>query len=327
MVLQHIRVIPLADESLGVRSMCTYVETPDVKILLDAGVSLCPRREGLPPHVEEFKAVRDARKKIIGYARKADVITVSHYHFDHFTPGFASHYEWTSEDTYVEIYSNKILLIKDPVNNINFNQKKRAHVFTKLVKDIVSELKVADGVQMEFGKTVVKFSPPLPHGPDDTKLGYVLVISVEYDGVEKLVFAPDVQGPISDKSYSYIASEVPDLLILGGPPTYLRGRKLSEDNLAKALDNLSRLALLSRITVVSHHMLRDCEWKRYLEDLFKKAEKHRRRIVTAAEFLGEENRFLEANRKKLFEENPPSEEFMKWINLSKEEKAKVAPPI
>jgi len=38
--LKNIKVIPLADESFGVRSMCTYIETPDVKILTDPGVSL-----------------------------------------------------------------------------------------------------------------------------------------------------------------------------------------------------------------------------------------------------------------------------------------------
>jgi Predicted hydrolase of the metallo-beta-lactamase superfamily len=31
-------VVPVGEESLGVRSMCLYVETRDVKILFDAGV-------------------------------------------------------------------------------------------------------------------------------------------------------------------------------------------------------------------------------------------------------------------------------------------------
>ena len=35
-MLKHIHLVPLAAESFGVRSMCTYVETPDVKVLLDA---------------------------------------------------------------------------------------------------------------------------------------------------------------------------------------------------------------------------------------------------------------------------------------------------
>jgi len=47
---RNIRVVPLAEESFGVRSMCTYVETPDVRVLLDAGVSLGPNRFGFPPY-------------------------------------------------------------------------------------------------------------------------------------------------------------------------------------------------------------------------------------------------------------------------------------
>jgi len=87
-MLKHIHVVPLAAESFGVRSMCTYVETPDVKILLDAGVSLCPYRFGLPPHLLEFKAIEDCRRKIAEAAERAEIVTVSHYHFDHHTPSY-----------------------------------------------------------------------------------------------------------------------------------------------------------------------------------------------------------------------------------------------
>jgi len=44
--LRNIKVVPVAFESLGVRSMCTYVETPEIKVLLDAGVSLSPNEDG-----------------------------------------------------------------------------------------------------------------------------------------------------------------------------------------------------------------------------------------------------------------------------------------
>jgi predicted metallo-beta-lactamase superfamily hydrolase len=67
-MLKHIKVVPLAAESLGVRSMCTYVETSDVKILLDAGVSVCPNRFGLPPHPKELKAISECRRRIANAA-------------------------------------------------------------------------------------------------------------------------------------------------------------------------------------------------------------------------------------------------------------------
>ena len=43
------KVVPLAAESLGVRSMATYVEAAGVGLLLDPGASLAASRFGLPP--------------------------------------------------------------------------------------------------------------------------------------------------------------------------------------------------------------------------------------------------------------------------------------
>ena len=78
--LDKIRVSPLAAESFGVRSMCTLVETPDVSVLLDAGVSLAPYRFSLPPHPLEFQTIARLREVIAEAADKAEVVTISHYH-------------------------------------------------------------------------------------------------------------------------------------------------------------------------------------------------------------------------------------------------------
>jgi hypothetical protein len=50
-------------------------------------------------------------------------------------------------------------------------------------------------------------------------------------------------------------------------------------------------------------------------------------MSTAAEFLGKENVFLEAVRKKLFSENRPSKEFEKWMSQSTEAQKHARPPI
>src|SRR2546430_9453230 len=55
-----VRVIPLAAESLGVRSMATYVEAGDLGILIDPGATLAPTRWGLPPAEAEGQALRRA---------------------------------------------------------------------------------------------------------------------------------------------------------------------------------------------------------------------------------------------------------------------------
>ena len=67
---KKIKVTPLAEESFGVRSMCTHVETSDIQIILDAGASLAPKRNGYPPHPKEYDALAQCRKRINKAAKK-----------------------------------------------------------------------------------------------------------------------------------------------------------------------------------------------------------------------------------------------------------------
>jgi hypothetical protein len=50
-------------------------------------------------------------------------------------------------------------------------------------------------------------------------------------------------------------------------------------------------------------------------------------VVTAAEFSGEQPMLLESIRERLYEEEPPSEEFMKWTQLNHEKRRQQAPPV
>jgi hypothetical protein len=49
--------------------------------------------------------------------------------------------------------------------------------------------------------------------------------------------------------------------------------------------------------------------------------------MTAAEFAGQENNFLESKRKTLHVENPPSKEFETWMREGLKEKGHAKPPI
>ena len=55
------RIAPLAFDSFGVRSMATFVETDDLKVLIDPGVALAPVRYGLEPHPLEWQRLDEAR--------------------------------------------------------------------------------------------------------------------------------------------------------------------------------------------------------------------------------------------------------------------------
>src|SRR5262249_29389023 len=77
------RVMPLAADSLGARSMATYAEVGLLRLLIDRGVALAPRRYGLGPAPEEEEAFARARLRIEAYAVRATHLAVSHFHADH----------------------------------------------------------------------------------------------------------------------------------------------------------------------------------------------------------------------------------------------------
>ena len=154
--LSKIKVTPLAAESFGVRSMCTLVETPDVTVLLDGGISLAPYRFNLPPHPIEFQTIANLRKTIAEAADKAQVTTISHYHFDHHTPSFEDWVvNWTEDgETARQIYQNKTVLAKNPKEKINASQRQRAWMFQKTAGKQAKTLEAADGKTFTYGKTI-----------------------------------------------------------------------------------------------------------------------------------------------------------------------------
>src|SRR5437899_10460320 len=110
---RNMKIIPLAAESLGVRSMATYVEVGRTGILIDPGATLAPARFGLPPTEDEWEALRRANDRISAYAVRASLVFVSHYHEDHFRSDPAS-------------YVGRLVLAKDPRRLIAGRQAQRA---------------------------------------------------------------------------------------------------------------------------------------------------------------------------------------------------------
>ena len=324
--MNRIRFTPIAFESLGVRSMCTFVETPDVKILVDPGAALGPRLR-LLPHPDEYNALKDSRQRIRDYARMADVLTLSHYHHDHFTPNFTDT-TWLASSAREarDIYHGKTVLVKDARSSINVSQRRRGWIFQSFCRKIEAEIVVADGRSFEYGDTKVRFSPALPHGEDSTELGSVLAMIIE-SGPDRLIHASDVQGPISEMALQFILTERPSAVIVGGPPTYLAGLKASEEAIKRGMSNLAMIAKKVPLVVVDHHLLRAQDSLQELSAISAEVKPLGGSIMTAAEYLGEQPRLLEANRRKLYEENPPSRQFIKWTKLNKEKQRLVKPPL
>lgn len=328
LVLKRIRVTPLAAESFGVRSMCTYVETPDVRILLDAGVSLCPNRFGLPPHPREFEAIDEARRRIAAAVEKAEIITISHYHNDHHTPAFEDWLcNWTeANETAKQIYEGKTVLVKNPKEQINYSQRERGWMFQKTSGKYAEKVETADGKTFVFDQTKIRFSEPVFHGPENSGLGWVLMTTVDFED-ERFLYAPDVQGPMSERTLEAILSEKPQQIMVGGPPSYLTPLKVGEKEIQTGLKNLERIAESVPVVILEHHILRDENWQEKTTKIFYGAYKYGHTVQTAAEFLGKRNVFLEASRKRLFADAPPQAEFKAWMRLGEETKRHNKPPI
>ncbi len=303
------KFIPLAEESLGVRSVAAYLATGDVKILLDPGISLAPKRYGLPPHPREVERAKQLRERLENHVRNADILFISHYHRDHYTVPYSSIYMATDEKSYLKIYAGKKILMKNP-QDLNYSQRTRYRELIKALETVGCVKEHADGVEMTIGGTYISVSKPLPHGPDNSKTGNVIALTVEED--IRLVFAPDIQGPMSEHTLTHIRKSKPQTLVIGGPPLYLTNAftpeqlQLSKKNLLKILD-IPTLETL----VITHHTLRQANWREELHEIFKEAGQKGINITTYAELLGRDEELLESMRRQLYEEQPPPKEYRK----------------
>ena len=277
------KIIPISSDSLGVRSMATYIETKDCKILIDPSAALGPKRYGLPPHQKELEMLYKTKNKISEIAKKCDILTISHYHYDHYDPN----------ETF---YKGKKVFVKDISKNINKSQEQRGTDFKKIV-DNMCELINCDNTKHEIGETKITFSPPFFHGPENVRLGYVIMTVLE-DDEKKVIHASDVQGPVTKNATEFIIKQKPDVLIIDGPASIFLGWKFSYKNLEDASDNLVRIIeKLDCDIILDHHLLRDI---RYKEVFPKPYEVGKKRVKTFAEYLGKENITFEAHRKKLW---------------------------
>ena len=140
------------------------------------------------------------------------------------------------------------------------------------------------------------------------------------------MFAPDIQGPMSTHTFELIKAAKPQVIMVGGPPFYLGGFKVTEAQLQLGLKNLTGVVEIVPLTILEHHALRDEAWQRKTKQVFDVAADEGHRILTAAEFTGDRNNFLESRRKMLYVESPPSKEFEVWMRHGLE-KSHIKPPI
>ncbi len=275
-----LEIIPLSSESWpGVRSSAVLVKTPDVSVLIDPGCALGPKRYGLPPHRLEYEALDLAWKTISAALEEASVVVITHYHYDHLNPD------------HPELLQGKTLLVKDPENVINLNQRRRAGEFL-----IGLKFTPADGRAFRFGETEIVFSGPVPHGQENSKTGWVISLCI-FRGNWSFLYASDVGGIQTETQFAFIRETKPRVVYLDGPLTYMGVGDLSA--------SIRYLSLVIRevkpeTIILEHHLLRDLHWREKIATVFELGEADGIRITTAAGFAGKPEIFLEARRKELY---------------------------
>jgi predicted metallo-beta-lactamase superfamily hydrolase len=252
----------VAFESMGVRSMCTHVRTPDISILIDPS-SACHDRSGVPPHPREYEVMIRKRAEMISLAEQSDAIIISHYHLDHLSPQETDLRTTFSTRAFVdEVFHGKMLFCKDFNRNVTVRQGSRGAKFHEVYRKRARGFFIADGGSFTFGGTRVEFSEALWHGKDGTIQGYVVGSCIR-DGEMTIVHASDVQL-LNRGCVDWMLDRNPDLAITAGPPMFDPDRmKNGEYEIAAGL--LRRLSRVPRV-VVDHHLLRSPEWEGFLKE-------------------------------------------------------------
>ncbi len=282
------KIKPIAFDSFGARSMCTSIETRELKIIIDPSVALGPKRYGLPPHEIEIRRKEELWLDIKKEVLDSDVVIITHYHYDHHNPREP------------EILQKKVLLLKHPENAINKSQMTRSKFFLGLLNQLKYKPKIdfADSKEFEFGNLRISFSEPVPHGCD-TRLGYVLEVLIEEK--DRFLFTSDVEGITDDSQLQFVLKSDPDVIFMDGPMTYMP-HIFNKKLLNKSIENILKVFEKTGVKtiVLDHHLTRDLKWRDKIRKLFDKAEEFNIELKSASEFFGIKEQLLEARRKELY---------------------------
>uniref|UniRef100_A0A7C4GHZ4 Uncharacterized protein n=1 Tax=candidate division WOR-3 bacterium TaxID=2052148 RepID=A0A7C4GHZ4_UNCW3 len=264
----------VAFDSFGVMSMCTRIETPELVVTIDPGVSLQSAAFPLPePRRRELLARYE--REVAESCARSQAIVVSHYHLDHFALGRRP-----------ELYAGKLLFTRNR-EDLPHKQRAIAERFFKAIDGLPEEIIPADNRRFRFGKTELGFSAPVWHGRQNAEPGTVIMTDVKR-GRERVLVTSDVIGPTETATTDLICASGCRDLVIDGYATYLIGRFATDVELVKSIVNLCRiLAQRSvRTLCLDHHAARDYRYPALLKLVYAKARQLKKRFGTAAELAG-----------------------------------------
>jgi predicted metallo-beta-lactamase superfamily hydrolase len=282
------RIEILGAESLGVRGLSCVVKVEDHKIVIDPGLALGYQRHGLLPHPAQVAIGEQVRRRILAELKDATDVVMSHFHGDHVPLPNANPYQLKAQQVAPLCQTNR-LWAKGPQGLSDNMLRRRESLGKALGRSLPNAEGQSDGP--------LSFSPPVPHGKPHTRLGTVMMTRVE-DEDTVFVHASDIQL-LDGAAVSLILDWQPDIALVGGPPLYLQ--RLAPKRRDMAWENATRLARHVDTLILDHHLLRCMEGLSWLDRL---ASESGRRVICAADFMGQPRALLEARRVQLYEEMP-----------------------
>jgi hypothetical protein len=278
----------LGTESLGVRGLSCLVESGDRVIVIDPGMALGYHRYGLLPHPAQVAVGERIREEILAALQRATDVVFSHYHGDHVPLAKPNPYQVDLKAAGPLIQDARIWA--KGLKGLNPQMETRRSALAETLGAVLPEVE-------RWSEGILAFSPSLPHGEPNSKLGTVMMTRVESES-QVFVHASDIQL-LDEEPVSLILDWEPDVVLAGGPPLYLdfMGKELRE----KAWKGALRLAEGVETLILDHHLLRSMEGLGWIEELSLAVGK---RVYCAADFMSLPRRLLEAQREALYAEMP-----------------------
>lgn len=282
----------LGTESLGVRGLSCWAQTANRRILIDPGVALGYKRQGLLPHPLQVAAGEEVREIIVDRLRDATDVVISHFHGDHIPLDHANPYQLALKRVEDLLQRPRMWMKCEKGETSHVAERRRV-----LLATLNRPPQACDG----RSAGPLAFSEPMPHGPGHSPMGTVMMTRIQ-EGNEVFVHASDIQL-LADEPVARILKWSPTMLIASGPAMY---RNPSTDELARARERALELARNIPVCVIDHHLLRCREGIQWLDQL--RAETNGR-IMCAADYMRKKRRFLESRRTELYERFPVSAEW------------------
>ena len=278
----------LGAESLGVRGLCCRVVAGTRVIVIDPGVALGIKRYGLLPHPVQIAAGRAVRQRIIAALEGATDMVFSHFHGDHVPLAEPNPYQLGFSHLPAGIKTLRVWSLS-PAGQ-SFTSQARARDLADLLGPHVQ---VAEGL----ADGPLRFARAVPHGVGGPTFGSVMMTRVDVGG-RGFVHASDIQL-LDAATVDRILDWAPQWVLAAGPPLYLS--QLDAALRSRAWDNARRLAAGVGTLILDHHLMRSLEGLAWLDDLSSVVGK---RILCAADFMGQPRRLFEAQRRDLYAAMP-----------------------